>query len=319
MAARQADRPRAPVIKERKPSPYELMKTAITTGEIAPGAPLVEAALAEWCQVSRTPVREALTRLEQDGLVIRSVRGLIVRERSPEEILDIYETRIALESTVARIAAARRTPIDLIHLRRAEEAMSKLEAGDENAMAAANREFHQALWRSSHNDSLIDLLSRLDLHLARYGRRPCPSRAAGTRSRRSTRKSSQRSRRRTSRWQKAWRASTSPRPVTSGWPFWRTASRKTGTDPSPAQARSRLTFGDLESLEVVSQQGGEPVEQVGELAVRRRGKGQHHRGQVNKEDDAERGEPSLSPGNGRRWCSAPGTSPGRSAPGRLAR
>jgi DNA-binding GntR family transcriptional regulator len=168
MAARQADRPRAPVIKERKPSPYELIKTAITTGEIAPGAPLVEAALAEWCQVSRTPVREALTRLEQDGLVIRSVRGLIVRERSPEEILDIYETRIALESTVARIAAARRTPIDLIHLRRAEEAMSKLEAGDENAMAAANREFHQALWRSSHNGSLIDLLSRLDLHLARY-------------------------------------------------------------------------------------------------------------------------------------------------------
>jgi DNA-binding GntR family transcriptional regulator len=156
--------------KERKPSPYERIKQAIADGDLAPGAALVETVLAQWCQVSRTPIREALTRLEQDGLVTRSDRGLIVRTRSQEEILDIYETRIVLEGTVARTAAARRSVIDLIQLRRAMDAMDKVEPGDEAAMAVSNQEFHRALWTASHNDSLTDLLTRLEFHIARYPR-----------------------------------------------------------------------------------------------------------------------------------------------------
>jgi DNA-binding GntR family transcriptional regulator len=152
----------------RQPTPYERLKQAIVTGELAPGQQLVETVLAQWCQVSRTPVREALTRLEQDGLVLRTDRGLVVRERSPEEILDIYETRIVLEATAARVAATRRSAIDLITLRRIADGLERLDTPDENAMASANRDFHRALWRATHNDSLIDLLTRLDLHLARY-------------------------------------------------------------------------------------------------------------------------------------------------------
>lgn len=153
---------------ERKVSPYDKIKDAIATGELLPGTPLVEVALAEWCQVSRTPVREALMRLEQDGLVMRSDRGLVVRERSQEEILDIYEVRVILEGTAARMAAARRSAVDLINLRRAIEEMTKVELGDERAMAATNRSFHHVLWRATHNESLIDLLARLDFHVARY-------------------------------------------------------------------------------------------------------------------------------------------------------
>jgi DNA-binding GntR family transcriptional regulator len=149
-------------------SPYERMKQAILTGELEPGQPLIETALAQTYEVSRTPIREALTRLEQDGLVLRSHRGLIVRERSQEEILDIYETRIVLEATAARVAATRRSQIDILNLKRIADRLESLETDSENLMASGNRDFHKAVWRASHNEPLIDLLGRLDLHLARY-------------------------------------------------------------------------------------------------------------------------------------------------------
>jgi DNA-binding GntR family transcriptional regulator len=155
-------------VSGRKTSPYEKLAQAIMTGELAPGQPLIETALAEWCEVSRTPIREALTRLEQDGLVVRGERGLMVRERSPEEILDLYETRIVLEAMASRVAAVRRSYLDLITMRRIADRLAAMDTTDELAMAQGNREFHQAVWRASHNDSLSDLLQRLDMHVARY-------------------------------------------------------------------------------------------------------------------------------------------------------
>jgi DNA-binding GntR family transcriptional regulator len=159
--------PPVPAGSARKP-PYDILQEAILSGALAPGQALVETALAEWCQVSRTPIREALMRLEQDGLVMRQGRELVVRERSPEEILDIYETRIVLEGTVARVAASRRTALDIVQLRRAERVLDEVSPRDPIAMASANRQFHRTLWRAGHNESLVDLLARLDLHLSRY-------------------------------------------------------------------------------------------------------------------------------------------------------
>jgi DNA-binding GntR family transcriptional regulator len=151
-----------------KQAPYELLKQAILGGDLQPGQPLIETVLAERYEVSRTPIREALTRLEQDGVVVRSDRGLIVRMRSPEEILDIYETRILLEGRAARIAAERHSRVDVLTLRRLADEMSGVDTADERAMVIANREFHQALWWATHNEAMIDLLTRLDLHLIRY-------------------------------------------------------------------------------------------------------------------------------------------------------
>lgn len=167
MAVRRTG-PTAPVAGRPKVPPYERLKQAIVDGELKPGDPLVETTLAAWCEVSRTPVREALRRLEQDGLVDRTDRGLVVRERSPEEILDIYVTRIALEATAAKVAADRRTEHDLRLLHRLVERCAQLPAGETDAMVEANNQFHQAVWRASHNKSLIDLLERLGMHLARY-------------------------------------------------------------------------------------------------------------------------------------------------------
>jgi DNA-binding GntR family transcriptional regulator len=154
-----------PVVKD---SAYDKIKAAILDGTLEPGAPLVESSIAEWCGVSRTPVREALTRLEQDGLVTRSDRGLVVRERSPEEILDIYEVRIVLESAAARLAAERHTNFDLIRLERLVRVGEEIGADRPEAMAANNREFHRALWQAARNEALLDLLSRLNMHLVRY-------------------------------------------------------------------------------------------------------------------------------------------------------
>ncbi len=151
-----------------KITPYQRLKEAIRAGDLIPGQQLVESVLAEWCEVSRTPIREALSKLQHDGLVERNDRGLVVRERSPEEVLDIYETRIALEGTAARMAAERRNSHDLILLRRATARLDALTTEDVEAMLRANRQFHTAVWRASHNTSLIDLLERLDLHLVRY-------------------------------------------------------------------------------------------------------------------------------------------------------
>jgi DNA-binding GntR family transcriptional regulator len=151
-----------------RPRPYERIKEAILSGEFVAGQPLVEATLAEWCGVSRTPIRQALTRLVEDGLAIRGERGLIVRESRPAEILDIYETRIALEGTAARMAAERRTSNDLLVMRRMAEEMAALAPGDPDLMTGANSRFHRAIWQASRNESLIDVLERLSLHLRRY-------------------------------------------------------------------------------------------------------------------------------------------------------
>jgi DNA-binding GntR family transcriptional regulator len=128
---------------------------------------LGESALATEFGISRTPVREALHRLEIERLVERAARGARVRTSSPEEILDIYEVRITLEAAAAKQAALRSTELDRMRLRSAHEAM--LRAGDDPAVRAkANRTFHEAIWQASHSPTLDDLLQRLNVHLIRY-------------------------------------------------------------------------------------------------------------------------------------------------------
>jgi DNA-binding GntR family transcriptional regulator len=149
-------------------SAYGALRRDIVSGAIAPGEHLAEVALAERYGVSRTPIREALRRLEQDGLVERIGRRMHVRQHRPEEILDIYEVRIILEEAAARGAALRHTPLDLSLLTRAHEDMVGLPRGDAAEQARTNRVFHQRVWHASHSPTLIDLLDRLNVHLHRY-------------------------------------------------------------------------------------------------------------------------------------------------------
>lgn len=148
-------------------SPYDVIRGLILSGALGPGDQLVEMELAERCGVSRTPIREALTQLEQDGLVERVDRVLIVRESSPQEILDIYDTRIVLEARAAAVAAERCSEFEVVAMRRLA-GVFVASAPDAERMAEANLNFHRAVWQTARNESLRDSLERLNLHLGRY-------------------------------------------------------------------------------------------------------------------------------------------------------
>jgi len=141
-------------------STYDQLRREILLGELPPGGPLVELALAERYDVSRTPVREALRRLEHDGLVERAGRGMRVRSRKPEEILQIYEVRELLETGAASAAAARRGDLDVARLESLVDAMHGEEASIERR-SALNGDLHRAIWSAAHNDVLYETLERL--------------------------------------------------------------------------------------------------------------------------------------------------------------
>ncbi|WP_206306018.1 GntR family transcriptional regulator [Streptomyces sp. RFCAC02] len=147
---------------------YDRLRADIVAGTIPPGSHLGEVALAERYGVSRTPIREALRRLEQDGLVERIGRRMHVRLHRPEEILDIYDVRIILEEAAGRGAALRHTPLDIGLLTRAYEDMRAVAPHDHAEQARTNRVFHERLRNASHSPTLIDLLERLGDHLRRY-------------------------------------------------------------------------------------------------------------------------------------------------------
>ena len=147
---------------------YEKLREGIVSGEYPPGTHLVETALAETLGVSRTPIREALSRLQQDGLVERGSRGLQVRQRSSAEILEIFEVRIVLEGTAAKLAAERHTEVDRIRIQAHLANLDSNKGAAPDVQAAINREFHRSIWYASHNRALIDMLERLSVHMFRY-------------------------------------------------------------------------------------------------------------------------------------------------------
>lgn len=140
---------------------YLLLQRDIIRGDLAPGEPLIELALAERYKVSRTPVREALHRLLADGLVEQYARGYRVTKHAPEDILAIYEVRVALEQAAARSAALRHTPFDVAKIRRAHQAMVTIKRRGTAELSAATHDFHRAIWAASHNDVLIAMLESI--------------------------------------------------------------------------------------------------------------------------------------------------------------
>src|SRR5580700_237718 len=92
---------------------YERLRAALAEEEFAPGARISEIDLCARFEVSRTPIREALARLEQDGLIERRGSALFVRDRTADETIDIYRVRVYLEGAIAFDAAHRRSETDL--------------------------------------------------------------------------------------------------------------------------------------------------------------------------------------------------------------
>lgn len=153
---------------------YRALREAILDGELAPGTVLGEVDWATKLGVSRTPLREALSRLVADGLVSGSAgRGLEVAEFSTEHVAELYELREALEEHAAKIAAAKRDPAVFIALKdRFEHAGELLEAGSDgiHQYYEVIADFDDAIDATIDNVYLVNALRNVRTHSARVRR-----------------------------------------------------------------------------------------------------------------------------------------------------
>ena len=106
--------------------------------------------------------------LEKDGILQYRNRHLVVRMTTLEEVMEIYDCRIVLEGVAAEWAARARTDNDLVLLELALNDMKLALGPSPSELASVNHAFHDQLWRSSHNSTLVDLLTRLEVHTRRY-------------------------------------------------------------------------------------------------------------------------------------------------------
>lgn len=144
---------------------YELILDSIETGAFRPGDRLVESELAEQFGVSRTPVREALQRLETQSMLTRDGRSLIVASLDHTQLAELYTVRAELEALAARLAARAASPEEIRLLQgMIDEDRSIL--ADPVALARANRRFHAQLHLASHNRYLVQQLALVHRSMA---------------------------------------------------------------------------------------------------------------------------------------------------------
>jgi DNA-binding GntR family transcriptional regulator len=148
---------------------YAGLRDAIREGRLKPGARLTEIELAGWLGASRTPVREALGRLEAEGLVMRDRRrGTIVTDLDASMVAELYAMREVLEGAAAAFAAQHASDAEIAALRALVSA-DRAGGGDAQAFARRNRQFHEALYRAAHNRYLVKTLSALRESMALLG------------------------------------------------------------------------------------------------------------------------------------------------------
>lgn len=140
---------------------YKRLLDMVRDGELRPGARLRESHLAELLGVSRTPIREALRRLEMQGLVTHEIhRGTVVRELDHNTITELYFIREVLEGTAAALASRHASKSEVEALRDMIEA-DRGRLDDPAYLAKTNQRFHAALYRASHNRYLVEMLQGL--------------------------------------------------------------------------------------------------------------------------------------------------------------
>ena len=149
---------------------FNTLRQAIITGEFAPGERLMEIALANRLGVSRTPVREAIRKLELEGLVVMIPRkGAEVARITEKDLRDVLEVRCSLEELAAELAAERMDEEGQEKLDQAlVEFESAIESGDNAAIADSDMEFHDIIFDATGNPRLIQIISNLREQFYRY-------------------------------------------------------------------------------------------------------------------------------------------------------
>ncbi len=149
---------------------FQTLRQAILTGEFAPGERLMEIALADRLGVSRTPVREAIRKLELEGLVVMIPRrGAEVARITEKDLRNVLEVRCALEELSASLACERITDEEKEQLRVALDDFEKaVQNKDISEIVEKDIEFHDVIFNASKNDRLIQILNNLREQMYRY-------------------------------------------------------------------------------------------------------------------------------------------------------
>ena len=149
---------------------FNTLRQAIITGEFAPGERLMEISLANRLGVSRTPVREAIRKLELEGLVIMIPRkGAQVARITEKNLRDVIEIRTVLEEFAAVLACELIDQAGLHDLRQAhEDFIRSVENGDILDIVDKDETFHDTIFRATNNDRLISIINNLREQFYRY-------------------------------------------------------------------------------------------------------------------------------------------------------
>ncbi|MCF2527230.1 GntR family transcriptional regulator [Yinghuangia soli] len=167
MAADGADDASGAARESLRDRAYRILRQRIVDVELQPGQRLVERDLAAEMEVSRIPLREALRRLEAEGLVVLvPQRGALVSPFTPADVRDLFDVRESLEVLAARLAAERADDAGLARLgARLDDARAATARGDRPAIAAANAAFHAAIVDLADSPLLTSLMRPLDARL----------------------------------------------------------------------------------------------------------------------------------------------------------
>lgn len=149
---------------------FNTLRQAILRGELKPGERLMEIQLANKLGVSRTPIREAIRKLELEGLVLMIPRkGAEVADISEQSLRDVLEVRRALEELAGSLACDRITPEQIEQMRQAEQDfIDVLKDGDVTKIAEADEKFHDIIYLATGNQKLITMLNNLREQMYRY-------------------------------------------------------------------------------------------------------------------------------------------------------
>ncbi len=149
---------------------FHTLRKAILKGELNPGERLMEIQLAQRLGVSRTPVREAIRKLELEGLVrMMPRRGAVVAEITVQDLEDVLEVRAALEELAVRKACEHMEEEQLRNLKRAANEFKRtLEGSDLLACVEADMAFHEIIYDAAQNQRLQQMLQHLREQMYRY-------------------------------------------------------------------------------------------------------------------------------------------------------
>lgn len=149
---------------------YLKLREAIEIGRLKPGERIMETEIADWLKVSRTPVRDAIRRLESEDMLMHEPRfGLVIAKLDQRAVMELYAMREVLEGTAARLCARHASDMEVLELAELVKMEHQLQ-GNAEALMRHNRRFHETIRHAAHNRYLLKSLNAVNDSMGLLGR-----------------------------------------------------------------------------------------------------------------------------------------------------